>query len=209
MSSKQKCGVYVIEQIGIDRYYIGSSKAIRNRWYVHRRLLRRGEHHSVFLQNAWNKHGEDSFSFRILEECKPEELESREQQYIDSFSPVFNAVMKIKSRTLRPEILEKRNASVRAYHEKITHCPHGHPYDMENTYRNKKGDRICRECNAERVSRIYASETPEQREVRRQKVKASYEANKTERIAKMREYMASRKDQKREYDRLRHERLKA
>ena len=27
-----------------------------------------------------------------------------------------------------------------------THCPHGHPYDDENTYRNPQGERACRTC---------------------------------------------------------------
>lgn len=36
-----------------------------------------------------------------------------------------------------------------------THCPAGHPYDVTNTYRNAKGDRICRACNRERANRHY------------------------------------------------------
>ena len=27
-----------------------------------------------------------------------------------------------------------------------THCPHGHPYDAENTYRRPNGTRVCRAC---------------------------------------------------------------
>jgi hypothetical protein len=27
-----------------------------------------------------------------------------------------------------------------------THCPQGHPYSPENTYRHPRGDRQCREC---------------------------------------------------------------
>lgn len=29
-----------------------------------------------------------------------------------------------------------------------THCPRGHEYNSTNTYIDKKGSRICRECNA-------------------------------------------------------------
>lgn len=35
-----------------------------------------------------------------------------------------------------------------------SHCPHGHPYDDENTYRKPKGGRSCRECGRN-VSREY------------------------------------------------------
>lgn len=34
-----------------------------------------------------------------------------------------------------------------------THCPRGHPYDEENTYRNR-GERTCRECGRV-AARIY------------------------------------------------------
>ena len=39
---------------------------------------------------------------------------------------------------------------------KRTHCPQGHPYDAENTYRAPgDGDRRCKECNRERARRNY------------------------------------------------------
>lgn len=31
-------------------------------------------------------------------------------------------------------------------HGRKTHCPHGHPYDAENTYRTPEGKRSCRTC---------------------------------------------------------------
>jgi group I intron endonuclease len=37
------------------------------------------------LQNAWNKYGEQSFVFEILEYCEPDKLIEREQLYIDWF----------------------------------------------------------------------------------------------------------------------------
>lgn len=33
-----------------------------------------------------------------------------------------------------------------------THCPHGHPYDIKNTYRNKSG-RHCRACHTKAKQR--------------------------------------------------------
>lgn len=30
-----------------------------------------------------------------------------------------------------------------------THCPYGHPYDEENTYRPPSGGRFCRACGRE------------------------------------------------------------
>lgn len=37
-----------------------------------------------------------------------------------------------------------------------THCPSGHPYDIENTYHHPKGYRACRACARERMRRKLA-----------------------------------------------------
>jgi hypothetical protein len=38
-----------------------------------------------------------------------------------------------------------------------THCPHGHPYDEENTYhRPGSGHRVCRACSREAKRRSSA-----------------------------------------------------
>jgi hypothetical protein len=34
-----------------------------------------------------------------------------------------------------------------AIHARATHCPHGHPFDSENTQFRKKGGRSCAECH--------------------------------------------------------------
>lgn len=55
---------------------------------------------------------------------------------------------------VNPEHLEPTTRSVnlsrgiggRWRTERITHCPQGHPYDEENTYRDRKG-RQCRACH--------------------------------------------------------------
>lgn len=45
-----------------------------------------------------------------------------------------------------------------AYHLAKTHCPHGHPYDAENTaYRKPGWGRICRACSRERDARRRAA----------------------------------------------------
>ena len=37
----------------------------------------------------------------------------------------------------------------------ITHCPHGHEYTAENTYRDPNGKRSCRECKRADYRRRY------------------------------------------------------
>jgi hypothetical protein len=88
-------------------------------------------------------------------------------------------------------------------------CPKGHAYNTKNTYLNKSGKRICRACNAIRVAEIYANETPQEREIRRLKVKVYSETNKAKLAAKNAIYRESRKAEKATYDRIRRAKMRS
>lgn len=83
-------GIYCIEHISSGRTYIGSATNFAGRWRMHRSALRRGKHHSPYMQKVWSKYGEGEFVFRIIEECSRECLIEREQHYIDTLNPEFN-----------------------------------------------------------------------------------------------------------------------
>jgi group I intron endonuclease len=83
-------GVYQIRNMVNGRLYVGSAVRIWSRWTIHRRQLNRGTHHSVVLQRAWNKYGEDSFDFSVLEFCDLDRLIEVEQSFIDGLSPDYN-----------------------------------------------------------------------------------------------------------------------
>jgi len=77
-------GVYIIEHIASGKKYVGSaSRSFYGRWHSHRSSLRKGTHHSVLLQRAWDKYGDDAFVFRIIEPCLPEHATGVEQVFID------------------------------------------------------------------------------------------------------------------------------
>ena len=76
-------GIYRIKNKLNGKCYYGSSNNIKKRWSVHLRQLRNKKHINTFLQNAWNKYGEDNFTFEIVEECTIEKLLVLEQTYID------------------------------------------------------------------------------------------------------------------------------
>ena len=84
-------GVYQIVNELNGHRYIGSSKNIQHRILTHRSSLRRNNHHSIYLQNAFNKYGEDKFYIQILEKC--ENVRSTilflEQKYLD-LNPEYN-----------------------------------------------------------------------------------------------------------------------
>ena len=85
ISSDVISGIYCIENKVNGKKYIGSSKDIYGRWLQHEYQLNKGEHHSRYLQFAWNKYGKDNFKFYILEKCEEDKLFEREQYYYDFY----------------------------------------------------------------------------------------------------------------------------
>jgi group I intron endonuclease len=206
MAHDDVSGIYAIEHAVSAKFYIGSSYQCRRRKSQHWTALRGGYHPSPHLQHAWNKYGEDAFEFFILEECAKSDLLIREQVYLDAFKPIFNSCW-IAGRVTSPEVNARRAESLRARAALITHCPKGHAYDAENTYISKKGNRICRQCNTERVARVYASETSEQTAARLQRNLDYHTRHRDQRLTAMRTYVTAHKDEKRAYDRARRQRL--
>ena len=76
-------GVYRILCIPTGKIYIGSAVDLRKRWYKHWWSLRRGKHHNIFLQHAWNKYGEAHFEFSVLELVDVSGLLHAEQAWIN------------------------------------------------------------------------------------------------------------------------------
>ena len=85
-----KTGIYKIKNTLNDMCYVGSSNHIERRKTEHIGKLRRNQHKNSYLQNAWNKYGEDNFLFEIIEECSEDNLLIREQFYIDSIKNLYN-----------------------------------------------------------------------------------------------------------------------
>ncbi len=79
-------GVYKIVNKVNGKVYVGSAVNLKQRKYVHLSALRRGAHHSQHLQKAFNKYGEESFNFIVLE-IVPEQskLIEREQYFMDLY----------------------------------------------------------------------------------------------------------------------------
>ena len=73
-----KSGIYLIENTINKKVYVGSSNDIANRFRCHRFHLKNGTHGNSYLQNSFNKYGEEAFSFTILEYCDVEKLQESE-----------------------------------------------------------------------------------------------------------------------------------
>ena len=84
----ENSGIYKITNIKTNKFYIGSSKHLNERWQEHKEMLNNNKHINPKLQHSWNYHGgETAFKFEILENVEAEKILQREQFYLDAFKP--------------------------------------------------------------------------------------------------------------------------
>lgn len=86
-------GIYMIENQINGMRYIGQSDNIPKRWTQHRSNLRGNRHENDHLQKAFNKYGEDAFTFQVLEEMPVQFLDVAEIwwiNYLDTFKHGYN-----------------------------------------------------------------------------------------------------------------------
>ena len=88
-------GIYKITNTVNGKCYIGSASNITSRFEGHRKSLRRGNHHSRYLQRAWNKYGEDVFEFSIILYCSRKNLLFFEQRIIDIHKTVDTGIYNV------------------------------------------------------------------------------------------------------------------
>lgn len=110
-------GIYCIENKINHKSYIGSSKNLYQRLLKHFALLRHNRHENAHLQNAWNKYGESSFEWSIIETCDTSILTEREQYCIDLFGAEYNITKKVERNILSKESRIKQGETRRRLHE--------------------------------------------------------------------------------------------
>jgi group I intron endonuclease len=118
-------GIYRIINKKNGKCYYGSSKNIEKRWKRHKTGLKHKNHHNLKLQRAWDKYGEDSFDFEVVEECELNNLLACEQKYLDLL-PEYNVGIKssggdnLTNNPNRDEIINKMTSSIRDKYSKLT-----------------------------------------------------------------------------------------
>ena len=85
-----QAGIYQIINTVNNKRYIGSAVNLKTREDQHFAHLRRGVHHSSYLQRSYNKYGMDAFVFETLITCHPTMCVWYEQQFLDQLKPEYN-----------------------------------------------------------------------------------------------------------------------
>lgn len=74
ISIYKEYGIYGIKNKVNNKIYVGKTMMnFGDRWDCHKSQLRGGYHDNPYLQNSWNKYGEDNFEFIIIHNCKNNE----------------------------------------------------------------------------------------------------------------------------------------
>lgn len=83
---KRISGIYKIINILNNHFYVGSTSDIHRRWLQHKKDLKNNTHYNDYLQNAWNKYGENNFRFIIekdMSSFNTKEILNEEQKLLD------------------------------------------------------------------------------------------------------------------------------
>jgi group I intron endonuclease len=116
-------GIYQIRNTINEKKYVGSAVDLGERWRWHRHSLRHNSHRNQYLQRAWNKYGESSFVFevlQVLEQPSKEELLAAEQHWLNALQSYDRAVgyniLLVAGNTLGRRLSEGAKAKLRAAH---------------------------------------------------------------------------------------------
>ena len=102
---KELPGIYMIKCNPTGKYIIGETGNVKKRLNYHIQDLKGNRHKNPYLQKAWNKYGEDKFSYHVLEYCDFSECKIREDYYCKLYdSHNYN-----KGFNLRPTGLDLKN----------------------------------------------------------------------------------------------------
>lgn len=151
-------GVYSITNITNGHMYIGSTKNIGRRWRNHKAKLRHNKHGNPYLQNAWNKYGEDKFTFEVVEQVSggKENLLEVEQKYLDNIDPKYNiakdAVASMRGKSFSEEHKRKISEAQKGREFSEEHKKHISEASKGRTYSQEYKDHMAKIKKAENLS---------------------------------------------------------
>lgn len=85
-------GIYRITCVANNHFYYGSSINLKNRFRDHISKLRSQSHRNQRLQRIFNKYGEASLTFEVVQYCDPSFVLISEQEYLDEHHKNSNCI---------------------------------------------------------------------------------------------------------------------
>ena len=120
-------GIYKIVNTIDDKIYVGRSKNVYKRVRAHKCDLRKNRHGNQYLQNSWNKYGEENFMWEVIELCSLDIISERESYWIKELNTLDrDCGYNIEERDLQNRYTEEykqhlsklQKVNMLAYHEK-------------------------------------------------------------------------------------------
>ena len=140
--------IYIILNKINNKYQPGSTiQPLNKRWDEHKKFLRRNKHWNHHLQRAWNKYGDNTFEFHIVELIYREENESRddfsnrlrkeyEQKYLDWANSHPDTNYNIAKDAIRPISWQGRRHTEES-RKKMSEYHKGRRMGKENSFYGK------------------------------------------------------------------------
>jgi len=87
LGKQDVCGIYKITNLQTEECYIGQAKDVRLRWYDHiKAAIGIDTPTGNKLYPAMQEYGIENFSFELLEECPPQDLDKKEKYFISLYN---------------------------------------------------------------------------------------------------------------------------
>jgi len=141
-----KSGLYTIINEINGKWYVGSTKnSFSKRFSKHLDLLRKNRHSNPHLQGAYNKYGDENFSFVIVKVLRHSKAIKEEQKVLDSnigkdycYNICSNATAPMSGRKHTPETIAKLQAISRSRAKEIGECTRRHRLGSKHTEKTIK-----------------------------------------------------------------------
>lgn len=152
MTVINESGIYKIVNLVNGKMYIGSAVNFKRRKSQHMAKLRHNKHHNIYLQRAFNKYGEKSFIFEIIDTVSHRsELKYREDYWIGKYNfdeELYNIAISTFAPMLGRPLTEEHKRKISEANKGENHPQYGKP--LAENIRKKisntlKGNRLSKE----------------------------------------------------------------